>query len=223
MIQKLNKDIEDEYLRIAQERVRPVPQKEESRLAKWLGIKYLTGADTGRLHSSTAFVEFRSLTTKQQAIQCNITGANNFITVLPVPEIRGLIWDNAHVSRSLIETRRRWADIALVGGLIAWSYFVAFIRSHDNLSSELNFDYESNPLISTCLDIYFPAMVVEGLVRGVPYAVRGICGWIRFKTEPEIDHYVLLWYFWYRLLAFMFVLLGSTIIDVGENLLHDPV
>jgi hypothetical protein len=196
MIQKLNKGIEDEFLRIAQERGRPVPQKKESRLAKWLGIKYLTGAEMGGLHSGTAFVEFRSLTTKQQAIQCNITGANDFITVMPVPESRGLIWDNAHVSRSLIETRRRWADLALLGGLIAWSYLVSLIRSNDNLSSDLNFDYEDYPFISTMLDTYFPITVVEGLVRLVPFIARGICGWIQFKTEPEIDHYVLCWYFY---------------------------
>lgn len=223
MIQKLNKEIDDEFLRIAQERRRTVLHKKVSRLAKWLGLEYLTGAEMGGLHSRTAFVQFRSLTTKQQAIQCNITGANNFITVLPVPEIRGMIWDNAHVSRSLIETRRQWANLALLGGLIAWSFIVSIIRSYDNLSSVLNFDYENNPFIATCLDIYFPIMVVEGLVRGVPFVVRGLCGWIRFKTEPEIDHYVLLWYFWYRLLAFLFVIIGASIIDSSQDLIDDPV
>jgi len=33
-------------------------------------VKYLSGSDTKRLHSSTAFVEFTTLAAKQHAIQC---------------------------------------------------------------------------------------------------------------------------------------------------------
>lgn len=77
----------------------------------------MTGSDTGRLHSSTAFVEFKTMAAKQHAVQCNITGMNNCMVVTPVPEVRDLIWDNMHVSRALINTRKAWANIVLSGGL----------------------------------------------------------------------------------------------------------
>jgi hypothetical protein len=116
-ITRLNREIETEYLRLAHAQKRPVVQNQESRLAKWLGIKYLTGSDTGRLHSSTAFVEFKTMAAKQHAVQCNVTGMNDCMVVTPVPEVRDLIWDNMHVSRALINTRKSWANFVLTGCL----------------------------------------------------------------------------------------------------------
>lgn len=93
-ISRLNKEIDDEYLRLAIGQRRPTAKIQESKLSKWLGIKYLTGADSGRLHSSTAFVEFKSLAAKQHAIQCNMLGTDQCMEVQPVPEIRDLIWEH---------------------------------------------------------------------------------------------------------------------------------
>lgn len=90
----MNKEIDDEYLRLAIGQRRPAEILKENRLSKWLGIKYYTGTDTGRLHSSTAFVEFKSLAAKEYAVQCNILGTSRCMEVIPVPEVRDLIWEN---------------------------------------------------------------------------------------------------------------------------------
>lgn len=45
-------------------------------------------------------------------------------------------------------------------------------------------------------------MVVEGAVRGIPIVIKGIVKWARFKSESEVDLYVLKWYFVYRLITF---------------------
>jgi hypothetical protein len=171
MIQKLNKDIDDEYIRLAQQKHRPMPEVKECRLTKWLGIKYLTGSDTGRLHSSTAFVEFRSLAAKQEAVQCNITGTSNFVVVKPVPEIRDILWENAHISRAMIHTRKGWANLALTGMLVGWSFFVSVVRSYQNVSSWLELDVAQEPAVAAFLDYYCPALVVEGCVRIIPFII----------------------------------------------------
>ena len=75
-IRKLNKVIEDEYMRLAVRQRRPPAYVHENRFKKWLGINYLTGKDTEKLHSATAFVEFHTLTAKQQAIQCTLLGTS---------------------------------------------------------------------------------------------------------------------------------------------------
>lgn len=219
-IQRLNKEIEDEYIRLAQAKRRKVQQRKESPLSKWLGLKYLTGSDTGRLHSSTAFVEFKTLIAKQQAISCNVTGKNHYIEIKPVPEIREIFWQNAHVSRSLIETRKAWVNLLLTGCLVLWSFLVFQIRAIDDLSDWLKIE---QPFIVVFLDIYVPALVVEGLVRIIPLVIRGLCYWVRFKTLSEIDHYVLRWYFGYRFFTFLFVIIGGSLTASGEDFIDDPM
>ena len=190
MIRKLNKEIDDEYIRLAQDRRRVVPNQKGNWFEQWLGIGYSPTGETERVHSSTAFVEFRSVVAKQQAIQCNLTGTNRFFELKQVPEIRDIRWENAHVSQSLIDARKIWANVALVGGLIAWSFIVLAIRSFDDGSDVVGAD---NPILATILDSYLPAMIVEGLVRIIPFIVKAICIWIRFKATSEVDHYVVRW------------------------------
>jgi hypothetical protein len=222
-IQKLTRSIDEEYLRLAQAQRRPVVHSKESRLSKLLGIKYLTGSDTGRLHSSTAFVEFRTLAAKQHAVQCNLTGMNKYLVVTPVPEVRDLLWDNMHVSRSLIETRAAWANVALTGGLFVWSIVVFSIRSVSNIGVLASPITESQAVVDF-LNFYAPALIVEGLVRVIPKLLHALCLWIRFKSHSEKDHYILRWYFGYRLLTFVFLLIGgTTLVDSSDSLIRDPL
>lgn len=154
-IRKLNKEIEDEYLRLAMQRHRAeVKARPESWLSRCLGLRYVAGRQQNRLHASTAFVEFTTLSAKQHAIQCNITGKYRFFKVQGVPDIRDIKWENAHVTRSFIETRQRTLNIGLAGGLIAWSFIVASIRSIDNMSEWFNL--QDNALLAPILDVYVP-------------------------------------------------------------------
>jgi hypothetical protein len=164
-------------------------------LEKWLGVKYLTGHDTTRnLHSSTGFVEFTSIETKQAAIQCNLTGVSNLMEVSPVPEINDIEWENAHVSRALIQTRKAWANTALVGGLVGWSFLVTAIRSYTGFKDWFDWKLLQSPAVAAFMEVYLPAFIVEGLVRGIPFILKFICQWIRFKSASEKDTYILLWY-----------------------------
>ena len=214
-------------MRLAQAQRRPVQHSKENKLSKWLGIKYLTGSDTGRLHSSTAFVQFRTLSAKQQAIQCNITGMNNYLKVTPVPEVRDIIWDNMHVSRALVETRKFWSNILLAGGLVLWSMAVSLIRSLDNLAEIIHGVVQTpltgNPAIAAFLNFYAPALMVEGLVRAIPKIMGVYVIWVRFKSNSEKDHYVLQWYFGYRLLTFVFIIIGGTLVKSGSEFVGDPI
>ncbi|KAL7559376.1 hypothetical protein ACA910_008001 [Epithemia clementina (nom. ined.)] len=220
MIRKLNKQIDDEYIRLAQARRRVVSNKNANWLKQRLGIGVLHGSGEEHVHSSTAFVEFRSLVAKQQAIQCNLTGTNRFFELKQVPEIRDIRWENAHVAQSLIDARKMWANVAMVGGLVAWSFLVLAIRSIDNVSELFGTDY---PIAETLLDSYLPAIIVEGLVRIIPFIIKAICVWIRFKATSEVDLYVVRWYFGFRLLTFVFVIVGGTVVDSGDQFVDDPM
>lgn len=192
MIQKLNKDIDDEYIRLAQQQTRSVEVKrDESWVSRWLGMKALRSSKTEKVHSSTAFVEFHSLVAKEQAIQCNVTGLSRFLEVQKVPEIRQVVWDNFHIALAVIDARRFWANVILMGALIAWSFLVAAIRSVNDASQLLGLGH--NHLLAIVLDVYLPALLVEMIVRIIPKAMIPICRWIRFKSLSEIDHFILKW------------------------------
>lgn len=220
MIQNLNKRIETEFFRLAQRKGKTITKLNESILSKWLGIKYLTGSGPGNLHSSTAFVEFATLAAKQEAIQCNITGTNDCMVVSPVPEVRDILWDNMNVSRRLIAVRRSWANLLFTGGLLLWSLLVSTIRGYDEISAWFHMN---DPAFVVFIDTYVPALLVEGLVRLIPFFLRAVTIWIRFKSASEIDHYVLRWYFSYRLMTFIFVIVGGNIIYESDDLVQDPI
>lgn len=183
----------------------------------------MTGSETGRLHSSTAFVQFKTLAAKQQAIQCNITGTSDLLVVTPVPDIRDIKWDNMHVSKALIETRKNWANLVLVGFLVVWSILVSFIRSYKDLSTLIPLPIAQEPAISVFLDTYMPALVVEGIVRGIPFLIKFISTWIRYKSDSECDEYILKWYFGFRLLTFIFVIIGGDLVNSSDEFIRDPV
>lgn len=218
----MNVQIENEFYRLAQSKRIKTEKVKESRIAKWLGVKYITksGKPTS-LHSSTAFVEFTSLEAKQHAVQCNITGSSNCLRVLPVPETRDIIWENQHVSETLISTRRAWMDVLLTGGLLSWSLIVAVIRQYNAISTWLPFDIP--PAVASFLNVYVPALIVEGLVRSIPLALRVIVPWVREKSASATDHYILRWYFGYRLLTFIFVIVGGSFVEKADELVNDPI
>ena len=140
--------------------------------------------------------------------------------VSPVPEVRDIIWANMSVSRRLIEVRKAWANVLLFGGLLFWSFLVSIIRGHENTSRW--FHWEDNVALMLFIETYVPVLIVELLVRLIPWILRVVCVWIRFKSASELDHYVLRWYFSYRLMTFIFVIVGGNLVDKSEALLDDP-
>jgi hypothetical protein len=98
-ISRLNKCIEEEFIRLAREQRRKVEKVQESRVSKWLGLRHIRNTDTGRVRSSTAFVEFKSMVAKQAAIQCNITGTCGLLEIEPVPgKCQKPIWYLLHLN-----------------------------------------------------------------------------------------------------------------------------
>ena len=65
--------------------------------------------------------------------------------------------------------------------------------------------------------------MVELLVRLIAPLLRLATSWIRFKTEPEIDSYVLKWYFCFRLITFVFAIVGASLVDSVEDFVDDPM
>lgn len=76
-IKRLNRDIDKEHKKITQSKNLAEDREEHRDIAT--GVKtFLTGTSQ-ELTCSTGFVEFTTLTAKQTALQCNLTGTNDYM------------------------------------------------------------------------------------------------------------------------------------------------
>ena len=135
-IKRLNRDIEKEHHRILKEKKTIEEKGGSSRLLSSTikqGIKLATGINADSLSTQTGFVEFKSLTAKQSALQCNITGTTDFMLTLPAPDPRDILWENVTVEKNNIRFKKMQCDVLLLTGTLFWSVVVTAITSISNL------------------------------------------------------------------------------------------
>ncbi len=46
---------------------------------------------------------------------------------------------------------------------------------------------------------------------------------VRFKARSERDHYVLGWYFYFRLITFVFIIASDSIVKSSTSFVEDPI
>ena len=135
-IKRLNRDIEKEHHRILQEKKTIEEKGGSSRLLSSAinkGITLATGINADSLSTQTGFVEFHTLTAKQSALQCNITGTTDFMLALPAPDPRDIRWENVTVEKNNIRFKKMQCDVLLLTGTLFWSVVVTAITSISNL------------------------------------------------------------------------------------------
>jgi hypothetical protein len=91
------------------------------------------------------------------------------------------------------------------------------------LSKYLDTAITKDPAVVSFLDFYAPALIVEGLVRAIPNIMKvGVIA-VRFKARSERDHYVLGWYFYFRLITFVFIIASDSIVKSSTSFVEDPI
>ena len=121
-IKRLNREIDKEHHRILQEKKTIEEKSSSSRLLKSTikqGIKLATGVNTDQLQTQTGFVEFKSLTAKQSALQCNIVGTTDFMVASPAPDPRDIRWENVTVDKNNIRFKKMQCDAVLLTGTVS--------------------------------------------------------------------------------------------------------
>jgi len=122
VIKKLNREVDNEYQKIMEEKEgvedRESPMFHGILDAKYAGAKkYLVGV--GReLTCSTGFVEFNTLTAKQSALQCNLTGTTRYMVTTSAPDPRDVAWENATVDNNTILIKKLQFDGLLFTGTV---------------------------------------------------------------------------------------------------------
>eukprot|EP00555_Chaetoceros_dichaeta_P001918 CAMPEP_0198277244 /NCGR_PEP_ID=MMETSP1447-20131203/65739_1 /TAXON_ID=420782 /ORGANISM="Chaetoceros dichaeta, Strain CCMP1751" /LENGTH=1436 /DNA_ID=CAMNT_0043972247 /DNA_START=89 /DNA_END=4397 /DNA_ORIENTATION=- len=194
-IKKLNREVENEYQMILDEKRgvedRAAPMYQGILDAKVAGAKtFLTGVGE-ELTGSTGFVEFTTLTAKQSALQCNLTGTTRYMVTTSAPDPRDVIWENVTVEHKTISIKKIQFDGLLFTGTLFWSVAVSAVTSISNIDLISKYlPAQLVPGVDTfwydLIQGYLPVVLLELLMILITF-ILGIIArrFIRFKTNSE--------------------------------------
>lgn len=218
-IKRLNREIDKEHHRILQEKKTIEEKSGSSRLLKSTikqGIKLATGVNIDQLQTQTGFVEFKSLTAKQSALQCNIVGTTDFMVASPAPDPRDIRWENVTVDKNNIRFKKMQCDAVLLTGTLFWSVVVTAITSISNLDRLAQWlpawlIPEPGTFWYGLIQGYLHVVFLEALMLVLPMVLRFVGKkYIRFKTKSENDKFIFGWHFGYRVANLIIIILKRT-------------
>jgi len=171
-----------------------------------------------------AFVEFTDKSTKQSAIQCNLSGRANWMKTKAAPDPRDIIWNNATVKRTLIRSRRRTIELLLLFGVLFWGAVVAALTNVFNPeTSKIDPIPSSDSRFDAFVRGYVPVLLLSIILLILPVIFRALgAAVIRMKSGSEVDKFMFKWNVLYRLAQFFTILISGTIFDTLENLKDNP-
>ena len=79
--------------------------------------------------SSIGIVTFKSIASKQHAVQCNLSGQPYWMLTQDAPDPRDVFWANVCVERTTLESRKILVESLLLIGILGWGALVTVIQS----------------------------------------------------------------------------------------------
>eukprot|EP00586_Coscinodiscus_wailesii_P015502 CAMPEP_0172493356 /NCGR_PEP_ID=MMETSP1066-20121228/24773_1 /TAXON_ID=671091 /ORGANISM="Coscinodiscus wailesii, Strain CCMP2513" /LENGTH=605 /DNA_ID=CAMNT_0013263493 /DNA_START=167 /DNA_END=1984 /DNA_ORIENTATION=- len=229
-IKRLNRQIDEEHRKILNEKER-IEEKDGTPgfIASGIleGVKFVTGGGWD-LTCDTGFVEFKSLTAKQSAIQCNIAGTTAYMETISAPDPRDIVWENATVERYTIRWKKIQADVLLFTGTLFWGGLVTLVTSISNLDSLSKIIPswlipDHGTFLYSLIQGYLPVVVLELFMIIIPFILTFVAtNYIRFKVKSEIEKFVFLWHFAYRLANLLVIIISGSFQESLHALTNNP-
>jgi hypothetical protein len=226
-INRLNRAVDKEHAAITKSK-NLAEDKEEHRDV-FGGAKNFFYGTSDELTCSTGFVEFTTLTAKQSALQCNLTGTNGYMVTLPAPDPRDMLWDNAAVERKFIQIKKMQCEGLLFTGTLFWSGLVSIVTlmaDFDIIKDRFppSLVPEDGTFLYFLVEGYLPVVLLELLMLPVPILLRIIATrFIRFKTHSEIDSFVYKWHFAYRVANLIIIVVRHQVLDTFNDFVANPL
>lgn len=229
-IKRLNQLVDEEHKRILHEKLtieRPVTTKKFDVFSLSAGAIALVTGVASDLNCDTGFVQFKTITAKQSAVQCNISGTANFLVTSPAPDPRDVIWPNAIVERGAIFLKQKQIYGLLLAGLLFWAPLITGINTISNLNTLGKYLPEwllPEPgsfwagLIQGWLPVLLLEIVMKILINVLNLVAKR---YIRFKTRSEVDMFVYKWNFAYRLANTLIIIVSGSLYKLLQSAASD--
>jgi len=198
----------------------------EGKESTWEHRQIIPVSSTGAV-SSTGVVTFSSLRAKQSAIQCEISGIADNITVFSAADPEGILWKNITVSLTRQKVLGAQVACLWIAGILFWTIPISFVTSLANLNSILaafgvdavDSDAAWYGLVAGLLPVIFLAVFMVILYM----AIKAVgTHWIRFKSLAEVDAYALYWHQFFHFANLWLILFSGSFFNQLDSLLRDP-
>jgi hypothetical protein len=229
---RLNHEIDKEHKRIHHEKMKS--DKKDNPTSTFIvsnlqaGAMMLVSGTKSDLNSDTGFVQFKTLTAKQSAIQCNIVGTDNYMVTSSSPDPRDLIWENSIIEKKTISVRMLQLDAFFLTGTLFWSAVISGI----NLFSDLSFLSNILPawlvpdpdsFMAGLVSGYLPILILEGIMLLLLVVLNFVSrNYIHFKTNSDVDQFVFRWHFGYRLANLFIIIVSGSLIETIQAVRTSP-
>lgn len=146
----------------------------------------------------------------------------------PAPDPRAMVWENATVELGNITFKRLQCDALLFTAALFWSVVVTFITSISNLNRLENvlpswLIPEEDSFWYGLIQGYVPVLFLEFFMLFVPIVLRIIAlKFIRFKTRSEVDKFVFLWHFVFRVCNLLIIMISGSLWATLKDLRTSP-
>ena len=174
--------------------------------------------------SSTAFVTFTSLRSKQAAIQVEISGKKDKVDIFPAPEPSSVIWPNVTTNLSKLRVSQMIASCLWITGVLFWAVPVSFVVSIANLNGILqSFGLgQADPssfwygLISGLLPVIALQVLMIVLYMSIVSCAKSF---VRLKSMPEVDAYAFYWHQLFQFSNLWLILIGGSAFNQIDSLI----
>jgi len=171
--------------------------------------------------SDTGFVEFMNCTTKESALQCNISGTSEFVTCRAAPTPDDILWENAAIEQKGIKKRKNQMYLLLVSSLLFWTTVVATIGTVTEPGSTFipeSIMPEEGSQLEGLFNGLVPVLLLEALMLAVIFVLDMIAmKYIRFKTKSEAEEFVFLWHFNFRLVNLLALIVAGGVSELWKE------
>jgi hypothetical protein len=144
------------------------------------------------------------------------------------PDPRDIIWENATVELAGIQLKHSQFNALLFTGTLFWSAVVVSVTSISNLDklSQVLPDWmipEQGTFWYGLIQGYLPVVILELLMLLIPVILKVIGKkLIRFKSNSELDNFVFVWHFSYRVANLLIIILSGSLLNTFEDITNSP-
>jgi chaperonin cofactor prefoldin len=178
--------------------------------------------------SSTGFLTLNSLASKQEAIQCELTGRPMLLKAYPAPELKDVIWNNVTTSMVMQNCKRLIANTFWTLGILFWAIPVSFTQILANLDGLrekapwLWIPEKGTPLYGFLVG-YLPVIFFLILMFLVPLLIAlSAEKFIKMKSLSSVDLYLFRWHFGFQIANLWLILIGGSIFNQLSSLIDSP-
>jgi len=183
----------------------------------------------GNAMSSTGFVVFKDRFSVTCAASTPLCPKPEVLSASMAPDVRDIVWDNAHISATIISGNEATANFLLVIAVLFWSVPVTFIQAMATVESIATIpgmewvQQFSGGQFATLINGYLPVIALLALINALPLIFERIATvYEDRKTLSDVQNSILVRFFYYQLANIYITVTARSVWDSLADIIDHP-